>query len=287
MSALTLRSVAFQPIKACLFESVKRPAISQSFDWVSGLIQAQTEQVLRQLTEAEKAQIERHFLCSTMVELPFTTGDIAWSEVAQKLAQQGLNNPDTYINAYECASWGYSLRHYLNYAKPEQSRFLLVSILDANFYDLTFWRYNENWHESGFGITTILLEVTKEVTNELITQCALTHNSMAEFATVVRRTVTGKEDVCLALPFFPEHIQEMFNKLLAKQWRLPDLHHRWGHCFGSDPWLSILCHSLENPPLEDQKYMAASLALNGYFAMAEVVVNQHTQLILNEEAAYV
>ena len=284
MSVLTVRGLGVQQLKSCLFET--RPKIAASFDWLAGLIQSQTQQVLAGLSDAEKAQIDRHFLCSTMVELPFTTGDIAWTEVAAQLAKKGPNNPDTYINAYECASWGYSLRHYLTYAKPEKSRFLLVSILDANLYDLTFWRYNENWHESGFGITTLLLEVTGEVTDELITQCALTHNSMAEFATFVRRTVTDKEDVCLALPFFPDHIQDMFNKLLAKQWRLPDLHHNWGHCFGSDPWLSILCHSLENPPIKAQKYMAASLALNGYFALAEVVVNQDTQLILNQEAAY-
>jgi hypothetical protein len=284
MSALTVRGIGFQPLKSCLYE--QRPSIEASFEWLSGLIHTQTEQVLAKLSEEERSQIDRHFLCSTMVEMPFTTGDIAWSDVAEKLTALGSNNPDTYINAYECASWGYSLRHYLTYAKADKKRFLLVSILDANFYDLTFWRYNENWHESGFGITTVLLEVTGEVSNELITQCALTHNSMAEFATVVRRTVTGRDNVCLALPFFPEHIQEMFNKLLAKQWRLPDLHHNWGHCFGSDPWLSILCHSLENPPLEEQKYMAASLALNGYFAMAEVRVNQDTHLILNEEASY-
>lgn len=284
MSALTVRGIGFQPLKSCLYQ--QRPSIEASFEWLSGLIHTQTEQVLAKLSEEERSQIDRHFLCSTMVEMPFTTGDIAWSDVAEKLTALGPNNPDTYINAYECASWGYSLRHYLTYAKAEKKRFLLVSILDANLYDLTFWRYNENWHESGFGITTVLLEVTGEVSNELITQCALTHNSMAEFATVVRRTVTGRDNVCLALPFFPEHIQEMFNKLLAKQWRLPDLHHNWGHCFGSDPWLSILCHSLENPPREEQKYMAASLALNGYFAMAEVRVNQDTHLILNEEASY-
>lgn len=284
MSVLTVRGLAFQPLKVRLFET--RPKIDLSFDWLSGLIHQQTEQILGGLSEHEKAQIDRHFLCSTMVEMPFTTGDIPWSVVAEQLAVRGPNNPDTYINAYECASWGYSLRHYLKYAEPGKTRFLLVSILDANLYDLTFWRYNENWHESGFGITTLLIEVCGELSDELVTQCALTHNAMAEFATVVRRTVTNKEDVCLALPFFPDHIQDMFNKLLAKQWRLPDLHHQWGHCFGSDPWLSILCHSLENPPQQAQKYMAASLALNGYFAMAEVVVNQATQFILNKEAAY-
>ena len=46
MSALMLRSIAFQPLKSSLFENSERPNIARSFDWVAGLIQAQTEQVL-------------------------------------------------------------------------------------------------------------------------------------------------------------------------------------------------------------------------------------------------
>lgn len=282
MSGLTVRAIAFQPLKQQLF--AERLDINTTFSWLAEMLGNQTNQVLAQLNTSEKAQISRHFLCSTMIELAFTTGHMAWRDVAQMLAPYGEHQADTYINAYECASWGYSLRHYLKQDEihGRDSRFLLVSIIDANVYDLEFWRYNENWHDSGFGITTVLLEVTEPLTNELVIGCAKTHNSMAEFATVVRRTAASRDNCELAMPFFPTHIQQMFDKLLANQPRLPDLHHDWGHCFGSDPWLSILKHSQTHSVEQNQQYLACSLALNGYYAMAEVTVTPQTQLILQE-----
>ena len=284
MSALIVRGIAFQPLKQHLFS--QKADSKTAFSWLSEMLAAQTKQIIAPLTAAERAQLERHFLCSTMIDLPFTTGDISWSEVAAMLAEHGSNQADTFINAYECASWGFSLRHYLQQSLTPSPRFLLVSIIDANIYDLEFWRYNEHWHQSGFGITTVLLEVTKEVTDELVTQGAATHNSMAEFATVVRRSVTGRENCTLAMPFFPQDIQQMFNKLLAKQHRLPDLHQDWGHCFGADPWLSILSHCLDHKVTQPQQYLACSLALNGYFAMAEVTVTPQTQFIRQEVKGY-
>ncbi|OIQ48082.1 MAG: hypothetical protein BM565_03270 [Gammaproteobacteria bacterium MedPE] len=282
MSALTLKAIAFQPLTQQLF---KEPTNTEAaFEWLTHLLAKQTSQVVDILSDDQRSKIARHFLCSTMIELPFTTGDISWSMVSNMLAQHGTHQADTFINAYECASWGYSLRHDLHH--NQSSKFLLVSIIDANIYDLEFWRYNEHWHESGFGITTVLIEVNGQVTNELITQCANTHNSMAEFATVIRRHAAELTDTTLAMPFFPENIQQMFDKLLATESRLDDLHQQWGHCFGSDPWLSILSHCRENPVREDQDYLACSLALNGYFAMANITVTPATQFILQEVQGY-
>jgi len=278
MSVLTVKAIAFQPLRQRLFK--ERQSSEASFEWLTHLLAKQTNQINAMLTPAEQIKIKRHFLCSTMVELPFTTGDISWPQVANMLVKNGVNQADSFINAYECASWGFSLRHYLQHDKQTSSRLLLVSIIDANIFDLEFWRYNENWHQSGFGITSILLEVDGAITDELITQSASTHNSMAEFATVVRRHAANKDGITLAMPFFPEHIQQMFDKLLINQTRLPDLHQDWGHCFGADPWLSILSHCIKQPVIEDQQYLACSLALNGYFSMAQVKVTPETQFIL-------
>lgn len=290
MSNLTVRGIAFQPLDVELFSAPQkqRPTINESFKWLTGLIGTQVEKILAPLSATEQAQIERHFLCSTMIDLPFTTGDISWPVVSEMLAQHGGKQPDNFINAYECASWGYSLRHYLSQHSQQKNdqRFLLVSIVDANLYDLEFWRYNEHWHESGFGITTVLLEVTAPLSNELCIGSAVTHNSMAEFATIVRRTATTRENCELAMPFFPQNIQQMFDKLLVNQTRLPDLHSQWGHCFGSDPWLCILSHCLDNEVTEDKQYLACSLALNGYYAMAEVTVTPQTRFYLGRSKAY-
>lgn len=284
MSVLTVKAIAFQPLKQRLFSQT--PSSNTSFEWLATLLVQQTNSITSMLSASEQLKINRHFLCSTMIDLPFTTGDISWSKVASMLNQNEKNQADTFINAYECASWGFSLRHYLQHDQQNTPQFLLVSIIDANVFDLEFWRYNENWHESGFGITTVLLEVNGQMTDELLTQCATTHNAMAEFATVIRRHANNKKGVTLAMPFFPEHIQQMFNKLLVNQTRLPDLHAQWGHCFGSDPWLSILSHCQESPILKEQEFLACSLALNGYFSIAQIKVTPQTQFILQKVKGY-
>jgi hypothetical protein len=108
---------------------------------------------------------------------------------------------------------------------------------------------------------------------------------MAEFATIVRRIAAKKNGVTLAMPFFPKNIRDMFTKLLAGQPQLPDLHDDWGHCFGSDPWLSLLHYGINTEVESSKKFMVCSYALNGYYAIADVMMTADTQFILNTEWA--
>jgi hypothetical protein len=277
MSHLSVSGIAYQSLPQSLFGC--RRDINHGFETVSKTLAKQVDQLLLQ-TEVSQQQINRHFLCSTMIELPFTTGAIQWQTVAKMFENYGKHQPSTFVNAYECASWGFSLRHYLTQG---ESKYLLVSILDANFYEFEFWRYNQHWENSGFGMATILLEINGDLSDELLIGSTTTHNSMAEFATIVRRTAAKKNTVTLAMPFFPINIREMFTKLLAGQSQLPDLHDDWGHCFGSDPWLSLLHHGLNNKIQSPTPFMVCSYALNGYYAIADVMMTAKTQLILNTE----
>lgn len=288
MSNLLVRAITYQALPVELYAEYHGEA--KAFGDLTQTIMTQVDEMLEN-TQVDASEITRHFLCSTMVELPMTMGQISWEEISKNMRDSGAHYPDTFVNAYECSSWGYSLRHYLKHQArtgrgDTSSRFLMVSIIDANVYNLEFWRYNEYWEHSGFGITTFLLEVTGELTDELVIQSAATHNPMAEFATVVRRIAAKKEQTALALPFFPENIQNMFEKLLGGKPRLPDLHAQWGHCFGSDPWLSLLLNGLENPITEPTPFLACSQALNGYFAIAEVIMTPETQLLLKKEWNY-
>lgn len=285
MSNLLVRAITYQALPVELYAEYQGEA--KAFGDLTTTLMSQVDEMLAN-TNVAAEDITRHFLCSTMVELPMTTGKISWKAISASMREAGSQYPDTFVNAYECASWGYSLRHYLKHQArtgrgDASSRFLMVSIIDANIYNLEFWRYNEHWEHSGFGITTFLLELTGELTDELSIMSAATHNSMAEFATVVRRTAAKKEQSTLAMPFFPKNIQTMFKNLLGGKSRLPDLHADWGHCFGSDPWLSLLMNGLDNPLKENTSFLACSLALNGYFAIAEVVMTPETQLLLKKE----
>lgn len=285
--ALSVKGIAFTPLPLTLY--VERPPVADALLDMADVLGPQVNQLLAQ-TGLDGSEFDRHFLCSTMIELPFTTQAVQWSTIAAKLAEYGSHQPDTYINAYECASWGYSIRHYLrqDQLNQRQSKYMMVSIIDANVYDLEFWRYNDHWQHSGFGITTVILEVDGPLSDELTIGSAVTHNGVAEFATVVRRTVAKKPGAVVALPFFPSNVQKMFEKLLRGQPRLPDLHAEHGHCFGSDPWLSLLHHGLncdhENGRArvtEPQRFMACSVALNGYYCIAELMLKPDTVFMMN------
>jgi hypothetical protein len=87
----------------------------------------------------------------------------------------------------------------------------------------------------------------------------------------MREMLKVRSALKLAQPFFPSHVTELFYRLLPGTDHLPDLHPRFGHCFGADPWLSILTDAPNSAP--GQGYLAASVALNGYWALAEVGVD--------------
>lgn len=280
MTGIVVRGISYQSLGS----DFPSPGKKIEKDFYRALEQlTQNVDLLLKTTKISPESIDRHFLCSTMIELPFSSGDINWQSIAKTLLSLGHHQPQSFINAYECASWGYALRYCL---KQSKNKFLLVSILDANFYEFEFWKFNQHWENSGFGATSVLLEVTESITDELVISATTTSNSMAEFATQVRRIAAKKPDVTLAMPFFPADIQQMFNKLLNGQERLPDLHAKWGHCFGSDPWLSMLCNSLQDKVKTNKRIMACSYALNGYYSLADVLLTPETKLILNKEVAH-
>ena len=279
---LAVSGIAFTPLPQPLF--TERKPVNEAMSLLTETLGRQVNQLVEK-TGISPEHFERHFLCSTMIELPFTTQSVKWQDLVNQLKEHGSHQPDTFINAYECASWGYSLRHYLKQDSlaQKQTKYMIVSIIDANVYDFEFWRYNDHWEHSGFGITTVILEVQAPLTDELTIGSAKTHNGVAEFATVVRRTMQKKPGATVALPFFPVNVQNMFEKLLRGQPSLPDLHADHGHCFGSDPWLSLLTHALVNKIEVPQRFMACSVALNGYYAIAELMMTPDTVLIINKE----
>ena len=101
---------------------------------------------------------------------------------------------------------------------------------------------------------------------------------LAEFAMAVRASVD--ENHLVALPFFPKHVSDMFDRTLPKISRLPDRHAELGHCFGSDPWVLLLTHSGTLTPNQSATVRLCSVALNGYWALADVEVSPASQLRL-------
>ncbi|GAB2884746.1 hypothetical protein ACCI51_09660 [Microbulbifer echini] len=277
--SLYLKSAAFTPIEN--INIIRNVNLQYAFAQIGKIISDQSHRVLEGISLESKNKISRHFLCSTMIELPFTTGAITVRDLNP--VEKGRGVPVTsFINTYECASWGYSLRYYLK--QNPGARYVMVSILDANVLDLSFWQRNENWGKSGFGLCTLLLEVESFQSSDISAGCTVTYNTTPEFATIIRKMASSREDLTLSLPFFPENIRQIFTKLLKGFDQLPDLHDRWGHCFGSDPWLNIIQHGVDGRFDRREKLLACSIALNGYYCTAEVNIDRDSVFYLAEAA---
>jgi len=211
---------------------------------------------------------DRHFVCSTIMDLAFSRQLVNWPTLVEQIAQYTDAVPDMLINAYECASWGYSLRQALSH--PRTSPYVMCTIVDLNLMDLAFWRANPNWGNSGFGIVTLLFRAETNAHECVTVNVAKTSNFIAEFSIAVRNALADKPDYKLALPFFPPAVTQLFQRLLPDADMLPDLHPRFGHCFGADPWISLI----EQAPhaSSGQRFLATSVALNGYWTMADITL---------------
>lgn len=207
-----------------------------------------------------------HYLCSTMVDFPFSTGAIEWRALSALVARHSPFGPATLVNGYECASWGYALRHGLRFGDSDGR--IAISIVDLNLLNLEFWKENPNWGASGFGTATLVFDAAPNAVHAVTVDYARTHNVVAEFALAMRNVVKTATGVRLAKPFFPENITQVFMRQMPHADHLPDEHPVLGHCFGSDPWISIIRDAVVQP--EGRSYLAASTALNGYWALARV-----------------
>lgn len=228
------------------------------------------------LIERTGIEIEQHLMTSTALAAPFNKGHINWAETQALFAQACSHPPRSLLNSYECSGWGYVLR-YLDRITPG-NRMVLVSIFDANIYEWDYWKVHYEWGQSGFGVGTLLIELA-DAPDALKVSSARSSNPIAEFAIEIRKQLQTNPELIGALPFFPLVTQGIFNNTLKQFPRLPDLYAQWGHCFGSDPWLSIILSRLNGNPFGDVRdFLACSLAFSGYFSLAKVHVAENAYL---------
>ncbi|MFE8073096.1 hypothetical protein QQM79_18700 [Marinobacteraceae bacterium S3BR75-40.1] len=272
MNAITLNGAVYTPYRDPVFP--RKCTADEMFKELSAVI-GQHEAALGAPAAASGIP---HLISSTIVEMPFTTGTVHWNDWREQLSHTCRNVPAAFTNAYECAGWGYLLR-YLAKTRPSQ-RHCLITVFDVNLFNMSYWLENPNWEQSGFGILTLLFE-RPDGDLPLQTGFGKTHNPVAEFAIAVRNELKREPASAVALPFFPEGVRALFERTLKNEPRLPDLHPEWGHCFGSDPWLSLI-HHRKSGKIQDEPVLCCSLALNGYYSLARVVTAKDAPLHILE-----
>lgn len=215
-----------------------------------------------------------HFVTSTVLTSSMNRANPSWAGLSQAIERQQGYAPLCYINAYECTGWGYILRLAERLNLRDQP--ILISILDVNAFGMSCWNQHEQWGQSGFGLATLLVRLaptSAAASGALQISASTGANPFNHFALAVRKQLLADAGLCAVMPFFPRATQALFDRILESFPHLPDRHPQWGHCFGSDPWLSIILSHREGYDLHQHGQMlACSLAYSGYFSLAKVQI---------------
>ncbi|AOL08736.1 hypothetical protein [Burkholderia contaminans] len=204
---------------------------------------------------------------------------------AQALAGANDYTPDWMTCSYECAGWGYVLRRSLATAAETGPRTLLLQIVDIDVHGYTYWHGNPAWGRSGFGVCTLLVDVGREASSSapsVLAEAAPPASAVVRLGRDIRTFCAARPGLHAALPFFPATSRRALLASVGKTPLLPDGHGVFGHAFGSDPWLSVLlAHRDGDTP---RRAAVCSLALNGYYSVADVAFAPDATFSLDDEA---
>jgi hypothetical protein len=219
-----------------------------------------------------------NMVVSTMLDIPFTSGWMNWPDVAAEAARYTRSPPQNFICGYECASWGYVLRYAAQLAQPEP--YVVVSICDTNLFDLSYWRESPHWGHSGFGIATIVVRSA----GPGVVHCKMSKsaNAFGEFCLDLRNLMAADESILVSPPYFPSSISVLYDRLLPVARLLPNRHAQYGHSFGADPWISLIEQRLEGLDREGTRFLATSIALSGYWCLAEISLHPEGRFLIQD-----
>ena len=219
-----------------------------------------------------------HYFCSTMMDVIYSTDSID----ANNIVSLGFEKTQTFMNAYECACWGFCIRYHLDNKKDIQ--YFSISVMDINLMEQNFWASNSQWGKSGFGITTLFFEVTvsDDKKNCLIIGKASSDNNIIGFTSAAKLAMANFEANCLALPFFPEKMSIPVRRSLKDISLLSDYHSIYGHAFGSDPWIALIKDYL-NGSIKYSSLVCGSLALRGYYCFVKLNISKNLNAKIQNE----
>jgi hypothetical protein len=218
-------------------------------------------------------------LSSTILSMSLMNGSACATAFATALGGPAKRGLDWMTCSYECAGWGYVLRRSLAKAAHGGPRSLLLQIVDIDIHSYSYWRANPMWGSSGFGICTLLLDIDAGGSPALCNKAAPPASAMVQMGRELRAFCAERPGVPLALPFFPTASRRVLLAGVGKVPLLPDGHARFGHSFGSDPWISLLLAQRSGEPMEPS-VIVNSLALNGYYSIAEIALARDARFSL-------
>ena len=217
-----------------------------------------------------------HMLCSTCLS-PMLTG---WQQHADALAEalqaRCSLRPLALLKPYQCVGWGYALRFA---AQLPGVRHVALTIVDADLHGVLQASYEREIGRVGFGVTTLALALPEHTAVPL---CGgpYANRGFTEFMHAIKATQRGRERLPTFLPFLPEGLAGLAERMLGNEGLWPNRHALYGHAFGADPWIGLIEWLRAEPPRAAQAVVLGAFAYNGYIAVGQFEVTPESHVVL-------
>jgi hypothetical protein len=208
-------------------------------------------------------------LNSTMLSLALTMPGPAARRFDAAIADACGLRPAAMLNAYQCAGWGFALRHA---AFHRGLRRVAIAIIDLDLHDMAWQRRHPVIGDCGFGVTTLLFETGRSP------HCSGPHaNSAFNELLMATRARQQAQGACPTfLPFVRGPLAATATRLLARDSLAPNRYDALGHCFGADPWIGVIERYRDDP--QEARLLAGAIAYNGYFTLSDVALDASAAL---------
>lgn len=235
--------------------------------------------------DIKPSEVALNLCVSTMMDLPFATGWLSWEDIVRAASAYTKHPPQNFTASYECAGWGFALDYARRRCWPDS--IIILTVMDLNLFDISFWRHNEAWGRSGFGISTVVFRVPKQANYPIEVGVAKSNYCMGEFCAALRKWMIRSPSKYANVPFLPQSMIGIYTHFLPEHRILPNLHTQYGHCFGSDTWLSYITSAIEGLIEPENSYTATSASLRGYWTMTDICVAKGARFAISSEAPLV
>jgi hypothetical protein len=252
------------------------PPFAPELDWLGRVVLAGRLVGAQCVQACERADFvpQTLILNSTMLSLALTMPGTAATAFRNSIGRESGLAPAAIVSAYQCAAWGFTLRHL---ARHTGLRRVAIGIVDLDLHDMAWQREHPVIGPSGFGLTTLLLETPA---GQALPQCSGPHPNSAfnEFLLAMRAHQRMHGVVPTFLPFVRGPLAATASVMLAREALAPNRHADLGHCFGADPWIGLIERFTQEPAPRGARVLAGAIAFNGYYTLSDIGLGPATAL---------
>lgn len=242
---------------------------------LAGCVAAQLRSI-EGLLDEEPAEF---VICSTVLS-GFMAGD---PQIAQRffdLIEEGCGRrPLGIIQTYMCVGWGYALRFF---ARHTSTRRVLVVLLDVELDNLRYHLRQQAIGVLGFGVSSLLFTLPQDGGEVAQTGGPFADSAFKEFVMAIRSRHAKHGRQYTFGPFLNGEMGGMLDRLLGpRDFLAPNRNDELGHCFGADPFISIIDYLKARPLDAPVDVTAGAIAFNGYYAIATLRLHAGTHHVFH------